>query len=207
MFGVRCHTWHAGCLKLNGKALWAAYDSPCFERSNIMSTINETNWYGTVFKSWPVKQLGPKPTADQLASIHNLGARPGKQALAIAMGLRDCGVTNSQIVIACGAPQLNKMRGYITDAFLKRLPVSPSPEGHTVYKLEVTPKGKQRIERTLKAAAKADEAGKADSDKPAAKPAKAKGTGKRKAKATPATAEMVTNEPASQPVAEQQPQA
>lgn len=137
------------------------------------------NWYGTVFKAWQAKQLGPKPTADQLASIHNLGARPGKQALAIAMGLRDCGVTNGQIVIACGAPQLNKMRGFITDALLKRLPVSPSPEGHTVYKLEVTPKGNQRIARTLKATeVKAAEGAVTE------KPAKAvvKPAGKRKAK-------------------------
>jgi hypothetical protein len=141
---------------------------------------NQTDWYGTVFKGWQAKLLGPKPTADMLASIHNLGARPGKQALAIAMGLRDCGVTNSQIVIACGAPQLNKMRGLITDSYLKRVPVSPSPEGHTVYKLNVTPKGLQRIDRTVKAAVKADEAGKAEVEKPkakkAAKPRKPHGT-------------------------------
>jgi hypothetical protein len=120
---------------------------------------DQTNWYGNVFKSWNVKALGPKPTAEMLANIHGLQARPGKQALACAMALRDCGVTAGQIVIACGAPQLNKMRGFITDALLKRLPVAPSAEGHTVYKLELTAKGKQRVERTAKAAEKAVEAG------------------------------------------------
>lgn len=133
---------------------------------------NETNWYGNVFKSWQAKVLGPKPTADMLAKVHNLGCRPGKQALAIAMGLRDCGVTGSQIVIACGAPQLNKMRGFITDAMLKREPVAPSAEGHTVYKLAVTKKGDSRIERTAKAAADKTAAGN-DGAKPA-KPAKNK---------------------------------
>lgn len=134
-----------------------------------MTTANETNWYGTVFKAWNVKHLGPKPTAEMLAHIHGLGARPGKQALANAMALRDCGVTAAQIVMACGAPQLNKMRGFITDALLKRLPTPPSPEGHTVYRLELTAKGKQRVERTAKAAAE-----KAAEGDGAAKPAKAK---------------------------------
>lgn len=150
-----------------------------------MSKSNEVaNWYGSVFKSWQVKQLGPKPTADMLASIHGLGARPGKQALASAMALRDCGVTAGQIVIACGAPQLNKMRGFITDALLKRLPVSPSAEGHTVYKLELTAKGNQRIARADKVAADKAAAGETKADKPVAKAAgKAKGAAKVKAKA------------------------
>ena len=164
---------------------------------------NEANWYGTVFKAWPVKQLGPKPTADQLANIHNLGARPGKQALAIAMGLRDCGVTNGQIVIACGAPQLNKMRGFITDALLKRLPVSPSPEGHTVYKLEVTPKGNQRIARTLKAAeVKAAEG--AVTEKPVKALVKAKGAVKgKKAAGTATVTETAPTVTATAPEADQ----
>lgn len=144
---------------------------------------NEQNWYGNVFKSWQVKQLGPKPTAEMLASIHGLKARPGKQALACAMALRDCGVTAGQIVIACGAPQLNKMRGFITDALLKRLPVPPSSEGHTVYKLELTAKGKQRIASTEKQAAKAVEAGAGEQAEKPAKPVKAKAAKKAARKA------------------------
>jgi hypothetical protein len=160
---------------------------------------DQANWYGNVFKSWNVKALGPKPTAEMLANIHGLQARPGKQALACAMALRDCGVTAGQIVIACGAPQLNKMRGFITDALLKRLPVAPSAEGHTVYKLELTAKGKQRVERTAKAAEKAVEAGQADT---AEKPVKAKKAGgksavkaARKAKVKAATVAAETETP------------
>lgn len=160
---------------------------------------NDNNWYSNVFKSWQVKQLGPKPTVDQLAAIHKLNARPGKQALACAMALRECGVTGAQIVIACGAPQLNKMRGFITDALLKRLPASPSPEGHTVYRLEVTPKGKQRIQRSEAQAAKADAEGKGTADEKQPTKAKAKGKGKgtvkAKAKGKPkAKAETATSE-------------
>lgn len=167
-----------------------------------MSKSNEVaNWYGVVFKSWQVKQLGPKPTDAMLASIHGLGARPGKQALASAMGLRDCGVTAGQIVIACGAPQLNKMRGFITDALLKRLPVSPSAEGHTVYKLELTAKGKQRVERTEKAAATKAADGEAKPEKAAGKgTSKAKGAAKTKAKAKPAAVETPASEAVTAPV-------
>lgn len=124
-----------------------------------MSNANHTDWYSNVFKAWQGKVLGSKPTAEMLQSIHGLGARPGKQALACAMALRSEGVTAGQIVIACGAPQLNKMRGFITDALLKRQAVAPSSEGHTVYKLELTAKGKARIERAEKAAAAAALAG------------------------------------------------
>jgi hypothetical protein len=169
-----------------------------------MSNSNDTNWYGHVFKAWQVKLLGSKPTADMLSQIHKLNARPGKQALACAMALRAEGVTNAQIVIACGAPQLNKMRGFITDALLKRLPVPAAANGHQVYKLELTAKGLQRIKQAEARAAKQAEAGEtADTDKPA-KPAKkavkasgkAKGTRKAKAKAEAAPVEPATSEAA-----------
>jgi hypothetical protein len=102
------------------------------------------------------------------------------------MGLRDCGVTGSQIVIACGAPQLNKLRGYVADAKLKRLPTPPAVNGHTVYKLELTAKGKACVERDAKRKAEADDAGKAaDTAKPA-KAAKAKAKSKATGKAAKA---------------------
>ena len=159
---------------------------------------DQANWYGNVFKSWNVKALGPKPTAEMLASIHGLQARPGKQALACAMALRDCGVTAGQIVIACGAPQLNKMRGFITDALLKRLPVAPSSEGHTVYKLELTAKGKQSVERFNKRAAEKAAAGEADAEKPAKVKAKAGGKAKGKGKKVKAADTAVAETPASE---------
>lgn len=169
---------------------------------------NEANWYSNVFKSWQVKQLGPKPTAEMLASIHKLNARPGKQALACAMALRDCGVTGAQIVMACGAPQLNKMRGFITDALLKREPVSPSSEGHTVYKLVVTAKGLQRIKQAESRAAKAESEGAAKGEgEPKAKKVNAKAAVKaaRKAKvkaAVKAKADETPTSEALEPVTE-----
>lgn len=131
--------------------------------------------YADFFKKWDAKMVGPKPSAKDLDTIHRLGARPGKQALANAMALRPNGVTGSEIVIVCGAPQLNKMRGFITDGLLKREAVPPRGS-HTVYKLTVTAKGLTRT--------KATEA----KDKPKAK--------KQRAKKTPAP------QPAPQPVVE-----
>lgn len=149
-----------------------------------MSNATESNWYSTRFKTWQGAQLGAKPTAEMLGNVHNLGARPGKQALAIAMGLRPGGVTGAQIVVACGAPQLNKMRGFISDALLKREAAPPDANGHTVYKLAVTAKGQARIARTIKAKQAADEAGKGE-----AKPKVKKATGKPRKPAKPAPAE------------------
>jgi hypothetical protein len=99
-----------------------------------------TGHYADVFKNWDKRLLGPMPATKDLAVIHALGARPGKQALANAMALRPQGVTGSEIVIACGAPQLNKMRGFVADGLLKR-EATPPRNGHTVYKLTLTAKG------------------------------------------------------------------
>ena len=133
-----------------------------------MSKANHaSDWYATTFKQWP-KQVGAKPTADQLDTIHKLGARPGKQALANALMLRDGGVTGAQIVMACGAPQLNKMRDFVSKGLAKRVPISNDAAGHTVYKLALTPRGTAKVAKAV-APVEGD-----------AKPAKAS---KRKAKA------------------------
>jgi len=100
--------------------------------------------YANYFKNWQVKLVGSKPTETMLDNIHKLGARPGKQALANAMSLRPEGVTGSQIVITCGAPQLNKMRGFVSDGLLKR-EATPKLGDHTVYKNTVTAKGLAKI--------------------------------------------------------------
>ena len=148
---------------------------------------NAAGWYGGFFKAWQPKLLGPKPTEAMLDTIHKLGARPGKQALANAMALRDCGVTGSQIVIACGAPQLNKMRGFITDGLLKREAV-PAAGNHTVYKLTLTAKGAART--------KAAEAKSAN----VAAPAKVKAAPKpRKPKVIEAPAPVTEAAPAEAP--------
>lgn len=140
-----------------------------------MTNANEMlKAHADFFKNWPVKFAGPKPTGEQLYTYHMLGARPGKQCLAGAMSLRDDGVTNSEIQVACGNPQLNKMRGFTDDALLKRDMSAGKRNGRDVYKHVVTPKGLQLIARNEARAAKLEAAGAVQADKPAkAKKAKA----------------------------------
>jgi hypothetical protein len=137
-----------------------------------------TGTYADTFKSWDSKRLGAKPSVNDLDTIHKLGARAGKQALANAMALRPQGVTGSEIVIACGAPQLNKMRGFITDGLLKREALPPR-NGHTVYKTTLTAKGAARIKGAAKAAT----------------PAPAKAKKKAKAKVKPVEPVVVQDAP------------
>ena len=158
--------------------------------TNIAKTADVLAWYANFFKAWQAKLEGDKPTAEMLTAIHGLGCRPGKQALAAAMTLRASGVTASQIVIVCGAPQNNKRTGLITDGLLKRVPMPATAEGHTVYKCEVTAKGQKRIDGSVKREADLDARGAAEpvkTVKPAtpAKPAvkqagKVKGASKAK---------------------------
>lgn len=173
---------------------------------NTMSKSNETvGFYKAAFAAWPVKQLGPKPTTEQLSAVHGLGLRPGKQALANAMALRDGGVSGAQIVMACGAPQLNRMRGLIADGHVKRdMGVGQNEQGHIVYKLTVTAKGKARIDRQAAAAEKATLAG--DAPK-ATKPAKAKRKTARKAKGTVAAPAATDTAPVTDGVTSDAPSA
>ena len=137
-----------------------------------------TGWYTNVLKGWHDKQLGRKPTVAELNAIHALGARPGKQAIAAAMALRPCGVTGSQVVMTCGAPQLNKMRGFVADGLAKWVPTPPAANGHKVYRLELTAKGNGRVKAAATNAAQgkpADKGGLVVERKPrkaAVKPAK-----------------------------------
>jgi hypothetical protein len=159
-------------------------------------TDNVLNAYAEQFKVWPAKFVGSKPTAEQLSTYHKLGARHGLQCLAGAMALRDNGVTGAEIVMACGNPQLNKMRGYITDALVKRVPM-PKRNGHEVYKLVVTPKGLQRIKQAEVRAAKLEaEGNKAVTDKPAKAAGKPKGTPKvKRADKVPAIVKPASDAP------------
>lgn len=149
---------------------------------------NHATYYTANFADWQGKQLGAKPTIAQLATAHAFG-RPGKQSLALAMALRDAGVSASQIIMACGAPQLNHMRGLITEGHFKREAAAANDVGHTVYKLTLTKKGEAAMAKREAAAAEA----KLEGDKPKAtkvklepkgdKPAKVKASKPRKAKA------------------------
>jgi len=170
-----------------------------------MSNANDASaLYPVFFKKWQtagmLKLLGPKPTSDQLAKVHALGPRPGKQAFIIACSLRDCGVTPAQMVLLTGTKHLNKMGDLTTDAYLREV-LMPQIDGMKCYKREITPKGMQRIERTIKAEAATVAAGAAEAVKvPKVKAAAKKHTsGARKPKVTPATADKL---PTVSPVTE-----
>src|SRR5882724_2637039 len=160
-----------------------------FERSKTMSNANDaSSLYLAFFKKWQtagmLKLLGPKPSSEQLAKVHALGPRPGKQAFIIAMALRDCGVTPAQMVLITGTKHLNKMGDLTTDAYLREV-LMPQVDGMKCYKREITPKGAQRIERFNKAQAATAAAGEAEPVKaPKVKAAKKRTSTPRKPKAT-----------------------
>lgn len=140
--------------------------------------------YATMFKGWQVKLAGEKPTGEMLATAHGLGCRPGKQALAMAMALRAGGVTGTQIIAACGAPQLNKMRDTVHKGLAKWAALPMTEAGHKVYHLELTAKGNSKVAKA--------EAPKAEA------PAKAKRVSKPKAKPAPVSEPQVNAAPVSE---------
>jgi hypothetical protein len=164
---------------------------------------DHTAFYATAFKSWQ-KGYGSKPTGTMFEHVHGLGCRPGKQALATAMGLRPEGVTNPQVLLVCGNPQNNKRAGLVYDGYLKREAVPNSPEGHTVYKYTVTPKGLKRVESVNARAAALEAAGKATGEADKAKPVKVKAAAKPAKKATKGKKPRVTVVPGTvtEPVAD-----
>ena len=159
--------------------------------------------YASLFSNWQANVVGPKPTAEMLEKVEGLGLRPGLQALACAMSLRADGVTGKQIVIACGAPQLNRMRGLVAEGMFKWHATPRNGEGHTVYKHTVTPKGEAEIKRIAKVKANSVASPKAPTKAPA-KVAKvsrkanaAKAAEAAKAVATPAVAASAPEVPAA----------
>lgn len=128
--------------------------------------------YDWAFKVWPgEKRCGRKPTADELVTYHRLSARHGKQCLAGAMALRPDGVTGAEIVMACGAQQLNKMRGFVTDGLVKQVTMGKR-NNSVIYKLVLTPKGDKRVATTIKHELELAAAGELPAEAPA-KPASA----------------------------------
>lgn len=181
---------------------------------NDGKAFNHRGYYGNVWPNWQTKALGPQPTNDQLAVIHGLKARPGKQALACAMALRDAGVTGNEIkgavsLVDGGAnPQLNKMRGLVDLAKVMQWVPMPDRNGLHVYRIKLTAHGQAMLKGNatapvhvtpaLKATAPKGEGAKpapkaARKPKPAGKPIQAPAK-----PATPAAPKPVT-EPAKPP--------
>lgn len=157
-----------------------------------MTTNTDTAWATPYFKQW-LARLGSKPTAAQLATAAAFAKRaPGHEAMALAMALRDEGVTGSQVLIACGAPQNNHRTKLITAGFFKR-EATGKVDGHTVYKITLTKRGEAAV--TKREAVTAADAAMGDKPVTVKAKAKAKPANKRKAKAT-ATVDVPATAPA-----------
>lgn len=114
--------------------------------------IKETTGYSNALKNWVPKLMGPKVTKEMLETVHKLGCRAGKQALARAMEMRSCGASDGQIKAACIAgwgssgSHHNKRRDLIAAKLVRRIAIGNSDSnGHTVYTIELTDKGKTKI--------------------------------------------------------------
>lgn len=140
--------------------------------ATLTATGNAAAPYAAQLKAWPVKFAGPKPTAENFAFAHSLGARPGtKTAVALAMYARTDGASQAQVININGGPYLNKMRAAIEAGHAARMPVPTNAQGHTVYKLALPAKGKGKA--TGKGKGKARATAKPRKPATAAKPATA----------------------------------
>ena len=118
-----------------------------------MAKATNRSHYAHVLDQWakaPVK-LGPQPTEAQFATAHVFG-RPGKQALGIAMALRDCGMTSPQMLAASAlddgnpTPCRNKLGLLVTNGMFAR-----DAAGNGVIKLSLAPRGQQWVDQRAKA--------------------------------------------------------
>lgn len=160
-----------------------------------MSQVKHISYYTNALKSWSSRELGSKPTEAQLSLAHVFG-RPGKQSLAVALALRDGGVTGAQIKGASAlvdgkpTPQLNHMRDLIKARMFTREAVPGA------YAITLAPKGQQFVDLHGAKAAEKVTSPKADKKAKVAKPRKA-----RAAKPEPVTAEPVAEAVTEQPTA------
>jgi hypothetical protein len=158
-----------------------------------MAQVKHISYYTNVMASWSKPDLGAKPSEAQLALAHVFG-RPGKQSMAVAMALRDGGVTGKQIKGAAAlfdgkpTPQLNHMRDLISEKLFTREAVPGA------YVITLAPKGQQFVDlHGAKAAEKV--AGSKPAAKAAAKAAsRPKGKGKAVTKPTTVTVIAPTSE-------------
>lgn len=149
--------------------------------------------YGHVLGHWHSASMGDKPALTLFEAAHALGCRPGKQALARALEMRDGGATDGQIKAACIAQWGNSgshhnKRGELSAAKLVTV-VKSKPGAHTVYSIKLTDKGTARVK------AGGPEAVIVETVKPKAK-GKAKGAVKPKPATPEAPQPQVTEAPA-----------
>ena len=173
-----------------------------------MSQVKHISYYTNVMQSWSSSELGKKPTEAELSLAHVFG-RPGKQSLAVALALRDGGVTGAQIKAVSAlvdgkpTPQLNHMRDLVKARLFTREAVTGA------YALTLAPKGQQFVDlhgamAAAKLAGKAEKAaeklaGKAEKAKPAKQARKVAGKPKGEGKPVEVTTQPVTETPTSEP--------
>ncbi len=173
---------------------------------NNGKAFNHRGYYANVWPNWVIKVLGPQPTNEQLAVIHGLKARPGKQALACAMALREAGVTGNEIkgavaLIDGGAnPQLNKLRGMVDTAKTMQWVPMPDRAGLHVYRIKLTAFGQAMLKGNAASPVHVTTALKANVAAPKAKPRTTAKKG-RKATGKPAGTGTVTGATVTPPTA------
>jgi hypothetical protein len=106
-----------------------------------------SNHYKALWQAWQTELHGPYPTEQALSDVHALGCSPGKQAMAIAMAMREGGASRRQIMLASGlfdgnpSGQFNKLKLMIANGTFTQL----SAGG--VYKVELTKAGAEMVAR------------------------------------------------------------
>jgi hypothetical protein len=129
-----------------------------------MTKITNRSHYAHVFDQWakaPVK-LGPQPTDAQLGAVHAFKRVGGKEALGMAMAMRDCGMTSEQMLGASAlfdgnpTPCRNTIAKFVTNGLFDRVAA-----GNGVIKITLTPRGQQWVANK----AKGDVAAAADAPK------------------------------------------
>jgi len=116
---------------------------------------NVLGYYATVLKGWQAKALGPKPTLAEFEAAHALGCREGKQALAMAMYLRQGGATDGQVKMACiiqwgsSGSHHNKRRDLIGAKLVKAVPQVTDAQGHKVYAVALTATGTAKLTKPV----------------------------------------------------------
>ena len=144
-------------------------------------------------KHWQVKMLGELPSNVLLGIAHCFG-KPGKQTLALAMCLRECGASDAHICYASSGfdgltRSQNNFKGSLEKAgLIRRNMAAPrNAMNHTVYQYDLTAKGEAFVKRILAGTAKAAEFVKVQPAAKAAEPVKVQPATKAPAKAKAAS--------------------
>ena len=159
-----------------------------------MSQVKHISYYTNVMQSWSSSELGKKPTEAELSLAHVFG-RPGKQSLAVALALRDGGVTGAQIKAVSAlvdgkpTPQLNHMRDLVKARLFTREAVTGA------YALTLAPRGQLFVD--LHGAKAAEKLAGQQAEKARKVAGKPKGEGKPVEVTTQPVTETPTSEPAT----------